>query len=88
MRQTFFDGTVVSYQGHRNDLGRPFDRLTIPEAIRKYHPEYDEALRASHEAVMAHPWRLPKEVTYLFDWIAAMLRALLHPHPKLNFHTG
>jgi hypothetical protein len=40
------------------------------------------------QPLIDHPWRLPKEVTYLFDWIAAMLRALLHPHPKLNYHSG
>ena len=28
-------------------------------------------------AIMAHPWRLAKDVTYLFDWIATMLRKLL-----------
>jgi hypothetical protein len=44
-----------------------------------------ERLRA---AVMAHPWRLRKVVTYLFDWIATLLRELLHPHPKLRPHTG
>ena len=40
------------------------------------------------KALLTHPWRLPKEVIYLFDWIASMLRELLHPHPKLNNHTG
>jgi hypothetical protein len=40
------------------------------------------------EALMNHPWRLKKVVTYLFDWIATMLRELLHPHPKLSNHTG
>jgi hypothetical protein len=39
-------------------------------------------------ALMAHPWRLRKAVTYLFDWIATMLRELLHPHPKLTPNTG
>jgi hypothetical protein len=39
-------------------------------------------------AVMNHPWRLDKEVTYLFDWIATMLRELLYPHPKVIFNTG
>lgn len=39
-------------------------------------------------ALMNHPWRLRKTVTYLFDWIATMLRELLHPHPKLTNHTG
>jgi Transposase DDE domain len=36
------------------------------------------------EALVNHPWRLRKRVVYLFDWIATMLRELLHPHPKLN----
>jgi hypothetical protein len=39
-------------------------------------------------AVVDHPWRLAKKVTYLFDWIATMLRELLHPHPKLSADTG
>jgi hypothetical protein len=39
-------------------------------------------------AVMDHPGRLRKEVTYLFDWIAALLRELLHPHPRLLLNTG
>ena len=32
--------TTVTYQGHAIELGAPFDRLTIVEAIRKYHPIY------------------------------------------------
>ncbi len=32
--------TTVNYQGHAIELGTPFDRLTIVEAIRKYHPVY------------------------------------------------
>jgi len=40
------------------------------------------------EALMNHTWRLPKTVTYEFDWIAAMLRQLLHPHPQLPRDTG
>jgi hypothetical protein len=44
-----------------------------------------ERLRA---ALVDHPWRLRKEVTYLFDWIATMLRELLHPHPKVPINTG
>lgn len=39
-------------------------------------------------ALVDHPWRLRKDVTYLFDWIATMLRELLHPHPKLLLNTG
>src|SRR5262249_35494305 len=47
-------------------------------------PRY-EALR---RALLEHPWRLPKEVTYLFDWIAQMLHDLLHPRPRLAVPTG
>jgi len=32
--------TTVNYQGAAIDLGRPFDRLTMPEAIHKYNPQY------------------------------------------------
>jgi lysyl-tRNA synthetase class 2 len=35
---------VVHYQGHMIDLARPFDRLTITQAIHKYHPgRYSDA---------------------------------------------
>ena len=39
-------------------------------------------------ALMNHSWRLKKKVTYLFDWIASMLRELLHPHPKVTSDSG
>jgi lysyl-tRNA synthetase class 2 len=32
--------TQVQYQGTTIDLGQPFDRLTMAEAIHKYHPQY------------------------------------------------
>ncbi|MFN0163455.1 MAG: lysine--tRNA ligase [Burkholderiales bacterium] len=35
--------TRFTYQGREIDMGRPFDRLTIVAAIRKYAPEYNEA---------------------------------------------
>ncbi|MEW6312506.1 MAG: lysine--tRNA ligase [Pseudomonadota bacterium] len=31
---------TISYQGHSIDLCQPFARLTVVEAIRKYHPQY------------------------------------------------
>jgi lysyl-tRNA synthetase, class II len=34
--------TVVSYQGHELDLGKPFNRLTITQAIQKYHPQFTD----------------------------------------------
>jgi hypothetical protein len=33
------------------------------------------------ETLMNHPWRLKKTVIYLFDWLATMIRHLLHPAP-------
>jgi hypothetical protein len=44
----------------------------------------DERYERLRRALLEHPWRLRKAVTYLFDWIATMLRELLHPHPKIN----
>lgn len=48
----------------------------------------DEPFARLRAALMAHPWRLRKVVTYLFDWIATLLRELLHPHPKLLLPSG
>lgn len=48
----------------------------------------EEPFTRLRAALMDHPWRLRKVVTYLFDWIATLLRELLHPHPKLLLHTG
>jgi len=39
-----------------------------------------------------HPWRLPKRVTYLFDWLATQIGLFLHPKPIIlpngYFDTG
>ncbi|MBA2690662.1 MAG: lysine--tRNA ligase, partial [Burkholderiales bacterium] len=35
--------TAVTYQGRELDLGKPFDRLTITEAVRRYHPQFTGA---------------------------------------------
>ena len=32
--------TTLTYQGHAIDLGKPFDRLTMAEAIARYNPQY------------------------------------------------
>ncbi len=32
--------TLVTYQGAQIDLGKPFDRLTMAEAIHQYHPQH------------------------------------------------
>jgi hypothetical protein len=44
----------------------------------------DERFEPLRTVLLAHPWRLPKEVIYLFDWIARMIQQLLHPHPRLT----
>ncbi len=41
----------------------------------------DERYAPLRQALLEHPWRLPKEVTYLFDWIALQISRLLHPKP-------
>ncbi|MEW6563510.1 MAG: lysine--tRNA ligase [Pseudomonadota bacterium] len=35
--------TVINYQGRELDLGQPFHRLTITQAIQKYHPQFTDA---------------------------------------------
>jgi lysyl-tRNA synthetase class 2 len=44
---------TITYQGTEIDLTKPYDRLTITEAIRKYHPEYDDALLNDRERLIA-----------------------------------
>lgn len=48
----------------------------------------DDKLRRLRDALMNHPWRLRKKVVYLFNWLANMLRRILHPPPSLLGHTG
>ncbi|HXV28908.1 MAG TPA: lysine--tRNA ligase [Sinorhizobium sp.] len=43
LRKTALDAvgsTTLAYQGETIDLGKTFDRLTMPEAIAKYNPKY------------------------------------------------
>jgi lysyl-tRNA synthetase class 2 len=35
--------TVIEYQGRTVDLSKPFERLTVTQAIIKYNPQYSEA---------------------------------------------
>jgi len=35
--------TLISYQGNALDLGKPFHRLTMVQAIQKYHPQFTDA---------------------------------------------
>jgi len=47
----------------------------------------EERFERLQQALLDHPWRLPKEVTYVFDWIALQIARLLHPKPIFDF-TG
>ncbi|MDO8414372.1 MAG: lysine--tRNA ligase [Gallionellaceae bacterium] len=44
--------TVISYQGRQLDLGQPFQRLTITQAIQKYHPQFSDAQLNNREALI------------------------------------
>jgi hypothetical protein len=44
----------------------------------------EDRYQSLRDAFLAHPWRLPKEVTYLFDWLATQIGRLLHPKPKIT----
>jgi len=48
----------VVYQGREIDFSRPYERLTIKQAIKRYHPEYDEALLNDRAALIARLKRL------------------------------
>lgn len=52
----------------------------------------DDRFRPLREAFLCHRWRLPKEVTYLSDWLATQIHLLLHPKPKIatidDHHSG
>jgi hypothetical protein len=47
----------------------------------------EERFDELREALIQHPWRLPKTVTYLFNWIAEQIGLLLHPKPLLDFRS-
>ncbi|MDX8386145.1 MAG: lysine--tRNA ligase [Gallionella sp.] len=38
--QKVLGSTVITYQGKELDLGKPFHRLTMVQAIQKYHPQF------------------------------------------------
>jgi lysyl-tRNA synthetase class 2 len=44
---------VVDYQGHQIDLGQPYARLTITDALKKYHPEFTDGLLNDRKALTA-----------------------------------
>ena len=54
--------TTIEYQGASIDLGKPFDRLTMAEAIAKYEPQHAPADLARPEHLKAALARLGVEV--------------------------
>ncbi|BBE51695.1 Lysine--tRNA ligase [Ferriphaselus amnicola] len=44
--------TVISYQGKELDLGLPFHRLTITQAIQKYHPQFTDVQLSDREFLL------------------------------------
>jgi lysyl-tRNA synthetase class 2 len=50
--------TKVAYQGKEIDFDKPYDRLTITGAIRKYHSQYGAALLDDREALVRELQRL------------------------------
>ncbi len=56
--QSVLGTTCISYGGGSIDFARPFARLTITEAIRKYHPEYTEAQLADQAYLVQEITRL------------------------------
>ena len=45
--------TLISYQGKELDLGKPFHRLTMVQAIQKYHPQFTTAQLNDREFLVA-----------------------------------
>jgi lysyl-tRNA synthetase class 2 len=45
--------TQISYQGREMDLAKPFQRLTMVQAIQKYHPQFTTAQLNDREFVIA-----------------------------------
>ena len=51
--QKVLGSTKISYQGKELDLARPFHRLTMVQAIQKYHPQFTDAQLADRDFVLA-----------------------------------
>jgi len=45
--------TLISYQGKALDLGKPFQKLTMVQAIRKFHPQFTTAQLNDREFVIS-----------------------------------
>jgi lysyl-tRNA synthetase class 2 len=50
--QAALGGPKAPYQGHEIDFSRPYERLTIAQAIRKHHPDVSDAVLGDREALI------------------------------------
>lgn len=41
----------------------------------------EDSYATLRQTLVNHPWRLPKEVIYVFNWIATQIHQILHPRP-------
>ena len=51
--QAVLGTSTITYQGHEIDLARPYQRLTVADAIKQYHPGTTEAMLADRAALTA-----------------------------------
>ena len=51
--QSALGTSKVTYQGREIDFAKPYQRLTITQAIKHYHPEYGDALLGDRQALIS-----------------------------------
>jgi lysyl-tRNA synthetase class 2 len=51
--QKVLGSTLISYQGKELDLAKPFHRLTMVQAIQKYHPQFTDGQLADRDFVLS-----------------------------------
>jgi lysyl-tRNA synthetase class 2 len=51
--QAVLGTTTIAYQGHEIDLARPYQRLTVADALKQYHPGTTDALLADRDALIS-----------------------------------
>jgi lysyl-tRNA synthetase class 2 len=51
--QAALGGPKATYQGQEIDFSRPYERLTIAQAIRKHHPDVTDAMLGDRDALIA-----------------------------------
>lgn len=62
LTQKVLGQTKVMYQGTEYDFGRPFERLTVEEALIKYNPEFDAKHIRDKAALTAYATKLGLDI--------------------------